>query len=65
MPLVVAAPARQVILSGGFTKVVQDESWLVRRFVQTDPDLRRVIDAWPMLPRHIKAAIVALLDAVP
>jgi hypothetical protein len=27
----------------------------------TDPDLVRILDAWPTLPAHIKAAILALL----
>jgi hypothetical protein len=27
----------------------------------TDPDLTQVIDGWPGLPEHIKAAILALV----
>jgi hypothetical protein len=27
----------------------------------TDPDLTRVLDAWPTLPEHIRRAIVALV----
>jgi hypothetical protein len=26
-----------------------------------DPDLARVLDAWPTLPDHIKAAVMALV----
>jgi hypothetical protein len=29
---------------------------------ETDPDLARVIDAWPGLPAHIRAAVLALLS---
>jgi hypothetical protein len=29
--------------------------------VGTDPDLARVIDAWPTLPPHIRAAVLALI----
>jgi hypothetical protein len=28
-----------------------------------DPDLTRVAAAWPGLPEHIKAAVLALVDA--
>jgi hypothetical protein len=28
--------------------------------VCTDPDLARVVEAWPTLPDHIRAAILAL-----
>jgi hypothetical protein len=28
-----------------------------------DPDLARVVDAWPALPDHIKAAVLALVGA--
>jgi hypothetical protein len=27
-----------------------------------DPDLARVIEAWPRLPAHIRAAVLALLE---
>jgi hypothetical protein len=27
----------------------------------TDPDLQRVIDSWPNMPPHVKAAVLALL----
>jgi hypothetical protein len=30
----------------------------------TDPELRRVIDAWPQLPDDIKARVLALVGAV-
>jgi hypothetical protein len=29
----------------------------------SDPDLARILAAWPTLPAHIKAAIVALMQA--
>jgi len=29
----------------------------------TDPDLARVIDAWPHLPEPVKAGIVAMIQA--
>ena len=28
---------------------------------ETDLDLARVIDAWPVLPAHIRAAVLALI----
>ena len=28
---------------------------------ETDPDLARLVDAWPTLPPHIKAAVLALV----
>jgi hypothetical protein len=28
-----------------------------------DPDLLRIVDAWALLPDHIKAAIMALVQA--
>jgi hypothetical protein len=30
---------------------------------ETDPDLARVLDAWPRLPPEIKAAMLALVGA--
>jgi hypothetical protein len=30
---------------------------------QSDPDLARVVTAWPDLPPHIKAAVLALIGA--
>ncbi len=41
-----------------------DHQALARRLhgaAESDPDLARLVDAWPGLPPHIKAAIVALL----
>jgi hypothetical protein len=29
----------------------------------SDPDLARILDAWPTLPAHIKAVIAALVAA--
>jgi len=31
--------------------------------VAGDPDLARILDAWPDLPEHIKAAVLALVEA--
>jgi hypothetical protein len=30
---------------------------------QTDPDLARIVDAWPALPDPIKAGIMAMIEA--
>jgi hypothetical protein len=30
---------------------------------QTDPKLAELVNAWPSLPEHIKAAVLALVDA--
>jgi hypothetical protein len=30
---------------------------------QTDPDLARIVDAWPSLPDAIKAGILAMIEA--
>jgi hypothetical protein len=32
---------------------------------ETDPDLSRIIAAWPDLPPHIRAAVLALVGAAP
>ena len=32
------------------------------QIVQLDPDLATVIDAWPALPKAIRAGVVALVD---
>ncbi len=32
------------------------------QFETLDADLRRLIDAWPNLPKHIKVAITALVE---
>jgi hypothetical protein len=29
----------------------------------SDPDLRRVVDAWGLLPQHVRMAMIALLNA--
>ncbi|HEY1378710.1 MAG TPA: hypothetical protein VGF55_18065 [Gemmataceae bacterium] len=34
-------------------------------FAQTDLDLTHILDTWPMLPSHIRAAILALVISVP
>jgi hypothetical protein len=36
-------------------------SVLLAHSTPTDPDLARIIDAWPTLPDHIRAAIMALV----
>jgi hypothetical protein len=33
--------------------------------VVADPDLARVVDAWPDLPPHIRAAVLALVGMAP
>jgi hypothetical protein len=33
--------------------------------LQADPDLARVVDAWPHLPPHLKAAVLALIATAP
>jgi hypothetical protein len=30
--------------------------------LQADPDLARLVDAWPTLPAHIRAAVLALVQ---
>ena len=32
---------------------------------QTDPQLERVAEAWPALPEHLRAAILALVETAP
>jgi hypothetical protein len=31
----------------------------------TDPDLARIIEAWPGLPEHVRAAMLALISSKP
>jgi hypothetical protein len=31
----------------------------------SDPDLQRLVSAWPALPAHFKAAVLALLGTAP
>jgi hypothetical protein len=31
----------------------------------TDPDLQRIVSAWPVLPEHVRAAIMALIPPRP
>lgn len=33
------------------------------RVREVDPDLARVLDAWPGLPEYIKAAVLALVES--
>jgi hypothetical protein len=42
---------------------VEGDARFAHGFAQTapDPDLARVLDAWPSLPAHIKAAVLALV----
>jgi hypothetical protein len=59
-----------------FNALRQDDSRFARGFAQTgmeqvldgpaptcptDPDLARILDAWPNLPEHIRRAILALV----
>jgi hypothetical protein len=42
----------------------QDEGGACTPLAQTaDPGLARLVDAWPTLPAHIRAAVLALVDA--
>jgi hypothetical protein len=47
------------------TKAAPHLAHSLARETQIDPDLARVLDAWPTLPEHIKAAVLALLNAAP
>ena len=38
-------------------------SALLAHHLQADPDLARLVDSWPALPTHIRAAILALVQA--
>ncbi|MHB1425503.1 MAG: hypothetical protein ACYC3I_20235 [Gemmataceae bacterium] len=42
-----------------------DTQTSVAQKLPTDPDFDRLASAWPSLPVHIKAAVLALLDAIP
>jgi hypothetical protein len=37
-------------------------SALLAHHLQPDPDLARLVDAWPALPAHIRAAVLALVQ---
>lgn len=37
----------------------------LHRIAEADPDLARLVAAWPGLPKPIKAAMLALVNAVP
>jgi hypothetical protein len=45
----------------------QDDGQLSSLLAQpaADPDLAQIIDAWPTLPAHIRAAVLALVGTVP
>jgi len=32
--------------------------------MEADPDLAKIIDAWPSLPESLRAGIVAMIDSV-
>jgi hypothetical protein len=51
---------RAVPLTGPLTGTADNACERVR---ETDPDLTRVAAAWPHLPGHIKAAVLALIQA--
>jgi hypothetical protein len=36
---------------------------LIHDSCQTDPDLARIVDAWPTLPEAVRAGIVAMVKA--
>ena len=38
---------------------------LIHDACQTDPELARIVDAWPTLPEPIRRAIAALVGAAP
>jgi hypothetical protein len=54
-------PARFV---RGFAQAEGEQSGEPAPAAVTDPDLARILDAWPTLPAHIKAAILALMATV-
>ena len=43
---------------------VEADRPLVVEIIPTDPDVARLVAAWPTLPEHIKAAIRALVGTV-
>jgi hypothetical protein len=36
---------------------------LIHDVCQTDPELARIVDAWPTLPDALKAGILAMVEA--
>ena len=36
---------------------------LLHEFLQTDPELAAIVDAWPTLPEAVRAGIVAMVQA--
>jgi len=47
-------------------RLASDQGSVVRGFDQSkpnDPDLARVVEAWLNLPEHIRAAVLALVQA--
>jgi cellobiose-specific phosphotransferase system component IIA len=47
-----------ILSSGGAKSDAHDAPDSIR-----DPNLAQIVDCWPMLPEHIKAAMKALVDA--
>jgi hypothetical protein len=43
--------------------VASQLSALLAQAAAIDPDLVRIIDAWPVLPAQIRAAVLALIQA--